>query len=137
MGYWVKMIVKFVMPWFQGRKELVLENLALRQQLLVLQRNTKRLQFKESDRLFWVLYSKITDGWKKVLTAVNFQEPDNGDLLSANATGLLLHPSVGEMLNEAVVIQNHEIRFATVDLGATTTEIRAQLLKVLEVSHAD
>jgi hypothetical protein len=36
------------------------------------------------------------------------------------------------MGNEAVMIQNHEIRFATVDLGATTKEIRDQLLQILE-----
>lgn len=30
------------------------------------------------------------------------------------------------------MIQNHEIRFATVDLGATTKEIRDQLLQILE-----
>ncbi len=41
------------------------------------------------------------------------------------------------MVNEAVVIQNHEIRFATVDLAATTKEIREQLLQVLEVPHAE
>ena len=61
----------------------------------------------------------------------------NRDPVAANALGLLLHPSVGEMVNESVVIQGHEIRFATVDLGATAKEIRAQLLQVLEVSHAD
>jgi 5-methylcytosine-specific restriction enzyme subunit McrC len=59
----------------------------------------------------------------------------NGDPLAETASGLLLHPSVGNMVNEAVVIQNHGIRFATVDLGATAKEIRAQLLQVLEVSH--
>lgn len=55
----------------------------------------------------------------------------NGDPLAENASGLLLHPSVGDMVDEAVVIQNHEIRFATVDLGATAGEIREQLLSVL------
>ena len=60
----------------------------------------------------------------------------NGDPLTEKATGLLLHPSVGDMVNEAVVIQSHEIRFATVDLGATAKEIREQLLQVLEVCHA-
>jgi putative transposase len=41
--------------------------MALRQQLEVLQRNSKRPQFTEGDRLFWTLYSKIADGWQKVL----------------------------------------------------------------------
>lgn len=32
--------------------------------------------------------------------------------------GLMLHPSVGEQVDEEVVIQGHRIRFATVDLTA-------------------
>jgi 5-methylcytosine-specific restriction enzyme subunit McrC len=61
----------------------------------------------------------------------------NGDWLAEKASGLLLHPSVGDMVNESVVIQNHEIRFATVDLGATAKEIRQQLLEVLEGAHTN
>jgi putative transposase len=67
MGFWMQMTAKFVVSCFQGRKELALENLALRQQLAVLNRNAKRPKFTESDRLFWVLYSKIADGWQDVL----------------------------------------------------------------------
>ena len=91
--------------------------------------------------------SVVTSGWYRevtlrseyvyqIYTYLRSQE-DNDDPLAANATGLLLHPSVGDMVNEAVVIQNHEIRFATVDLGATAKEIRAQLLQVLNESYAD
>ena len=35
------------------------------------------------------------------------------------------------MINEAVVIQGHEIRFATVNLAAGAREIRRQLLNVI------
>jgi len=58
-----------------------------------------------------------------------------GDLLSDSASGTLLHPAIGGMVNESVVIQGHEIRFATVDLGAEAREIRAQLLRVVRVPH--
>lgn len=57
----MQMTAKFVISCFQGRKELALENLALRQQLAVLNRNAKRPKFTEADRLFWVLYSYDTD----------------------------------------------------------------------------
>jgi 5-methylcytosine-specific restriction enzyme subunit McrC len=40
---------------------------------------------------------------------------------------------VGDQVNESVVIQNHEIRFATVDLVASAKEIREQLLLVLDL----
>lgn len=36
------------------------------------------------------------------------------------------------MVDEWVTIQNHTIRFATVDLTASAAEIRAQLLRVIE-----
>ena len=52
-----------------------------------------------------------------------------------NASGLLLHPSIDKMVDETVVIQGHAIRFATVDLGATASEIRKQLLRVVEFSN--
>lgn len=45
--------------------------------------------------------------------------------------GLLLHPSVGEMVDETAVIQRHPNRFATVDLAASGATIRQQLLNVV------
>lgn len=61
-------------------------------------------------------------------------QEDNGDPLAASAAGLLLHPAIGEMVDESVVIQGHEIRFATVDLGAEAREIRRQLLQLVGLS---
>ena len=82
----------------------------------------------------WYREETLRSGYVYQIYAYLRSQEGNGDPLSTNATGLLLHPSVGNMVNEAVVIQNHEIRFGTVDLGATTNEIREQLLQVLEVS---
>ena len=62
MGFWLNMMAKFMICWFRGRRDLALENMALRQQLAVLQRNTKRPRFTDGDRLFWVLYSKVAEG---------------------------------------------------------------------------
>ena len=55
-----------------------------------------------------------------------------GDSSADRAEGLLLHPSVGESVDEAAVIQGHRIRFATVDLAAPTSTIRAQLLRFVQ-----
>ena len=59
----------------------------------------------------------------------------NGDSLATAASGLLLHPAIGEMVDESAVIQGHEIRFATVDLGAEAGEIRKQFLQVVGLSN--
>ena len=91
--------------------------------------------------------SIVTKGWYRdetlrsgyiyqIYTYLRSQE-GLGDPLANKATGILLHPSIGSMLNESVSIQGHEIRFATVDLSAETKMIRHQLLQVLEASHED
>lgn len=53
------------------------------------------------------------------------------DPLSLNASGLLLHPSVGHDVDAAATIQGHRIRFATVDLAADSMAIRRRLLAVV------
>ena len=52
------------------------------------------------------------------------------DPLSLTASGMLLHPSVGEDLDESATIQGHRIRFATVDLAADSLTIRNRLLEL-------
>jgi 5-methylcytosine-specific restriction enzyme subunit McrC len=81
----------------------------------------------------WYREETLRSGYVYQIYAYLRSQEGTGDPLAENASGLLLHPSVGNMVNEAVVIQNHEIRFATVDLGATAREIREQLLQVLDV----
>jgi len=55
---------------FKQRRELALENLALRQQLAVFNRNQKRLRIRRADRLFWVRISGIWKGWRELLIVV-------------------------------------------------------------------
>lgn len=91
--------------------------------------------------------SIVTKGWYRdetlrsgyiyqIYTYLRSQE-GLGDPLADKATGILLHPSIGSMLNESVSVQGHEIQFATVDLSAETKLIRHQLLQVLEADHED
>ena len=49
----------------------VLENLALRQQLAIQQRSTKRPKIKNTDRIFWVWLSRIWNDWRSSLIIVN------------------------------------------------------------------
>ncbi len=59
-------------------------------------------------------------------------QEDSNDPLDTHAEGILLHPSVGEMIDEWLVIHGHKIRFTTVDLSAETNTIRSQLLKAIQ-----
>ncbi len=79
----------------------------------------------------WYREETLRSGYIYQIYAYLRSQEDQEDPLSLTAEGLLLHPSVGMMMNESVVIQNHTIRFATVDLGAGAKEIREQLLGVI------
>jgi len=52
---------------------LALENLALRQQLAILRRRTKRPQLTKTDRAFWVALSHLWTGWQGTLIVVKPQ----------------------------------------------------------------
>jgi putative transposase len=54
----------------QPRLSLVAENLALRQQLVILRRNTSRPALCNRDRLFWVVLSHLWRDWRSILVIV-------------------------------------------------------------------
>ncbi|MCP4610353.1 MAG: transposase [Planctomycetes bacterium] len=56
--------------FFVSRRNLILENLALRQQLTVQQRTIKRSKLKRKDRIFWAWLSRIWPQWKSTLIVV-------------------------------------------------------------------
>jgi hypothetical protein len=55
---------------FCSRRDLLLENLALRQQLTVLRRRHPQPRFAPSHRLFWVMLRRLWSGWKQALILV-------------------------------------------------------------------
>jgi len=58
---------------FVSRMALVTENLALRQQLLVLHRSRNRPRLRNQDRLFWVALSQLWRDWRSILVIVKPQ----------------------------------------------------------------
>jgi hypothetical protein len=57
----------------RGHRAVVLENVALRQQLSVLRRTVRRPHLRTSDRLFWILLAKTWQDWRTALIVV---QPD-------------------------------------------------------------
>ena len=57
----------------RGHHELVLENLALRQQLHALKRTVRPPQLRARDRLFWLV---LAETWRNWRTALVFVQPD-------------------------------------------------------------
>ena|SRR5258708_185328 len=56
--------------FFHSRRDLLLENLALRQQLLAVQRRNPRPRLTRLDRLFWVVTKRLWPQWKQALVIV-------------------------------------------------------------------
>jgi len=69
----LKHLLNFLLSSFKTRQSLVLENLALRHQLNVHQRNAKRPRLKPNDRALWALLSRFLPDWRQHLTIV---QPD-------------------------------------------------------------
>src|SRR5208337_2992513 len=67
IGLWLASILRL----FRTRRSLLLENLALRQQLAVLKRKHPRPRLVALDRLFWVLARRFWSGWKQALIIVS------------------------------------------------------------------
>lgn len=70
----------------------------------------------------------------QVFSYLRSQE-EREDELWHKAEGLLIHPTVGGEVDEAVTIQGHRIRFATVDLLAPTMAIRTRLRSLVDETN--
>jgi putative transposase len=55
---------------FRSRRNLLLDNLALRQQLSVLKARQPQPRFSAADRFFWVPLRRLWRGWKQALIVV-------------------------------------------------------------------
>ena len=55
---------------FDGHRQLALENLALRQQLVVYKRTVPRPRLRTTDRLLWVGLATVWAGWRQALVIV-------------------------------------------------------------------
>lgn len=110
------------------RTDVVLDNASSGQRIVV---DTK---FTSIVTKGWYRDETLRSNYIYQIYAYLRSQAGRGDSLADCASGLLLHPSVGEVVDETVVIQGHSIRFATVDLTASPAEIRSQLLRLCEPS---
>ena len=69
----LKLIFGVFVGSFRARLDLLLENLALRQQLAVLARRRPQPRFSNGDRLLWISLRRLWSGWTRALILV---QPD-------------------------------------------------------------
>jgi transposase InsO family protein len=70
---WLRILINTPRSALMSRRDLALENLALRQQLAVYKERHPRPRLTDADRRFWVLLSRIWRGWRATLHIV---QPD-------------------------------------------------------------
>ena len=66
----VLMTLRFTILILTGHQQVVLENAALRQQLAILKRDSRRPRLRRGERLFWILLMKFWKNWKSALLIV-------------------------------------------------------------------
>jgi hypothetical protein len=66
----LKLLAVLFTRLFRSRRELFLENLALRQQLSVFQRKRPQPRLIPSDKFSWVTLRGLWPGWKRALILV-------------------------------------------------------------------
>lgn len=70
MVRWLTLMLHLAVAGLKSRRNLLLEILALRHQLLVLSRSSKRPRLTPLDRALWAWLSQAWDGWKSRLWLV-------------------------------------------------------------------
>ena len=70
MWDWVRIVGWSVVSALKSRRDLALENVALRHQLMVLQRQPGSLRLKDRDRLFWICLRRLWPDWRSALSLV-------------------------------------------------------------------
>lgn len=106
--------------------DIILDNKKLNQRLVI---DTKFTSALKEDRFG---SEKLKSGYIYQMYSYLMSQINSSDPLDRNSSGIFIHPKIGESLDQTVVIQGHPIRFLTVDLSASTKEIKSQLLKVID-----
>lgn len=63
----LRLAAAFLLSLFRSQRQLILENLALKQQVAMLRRSVKRPRVTAADKIFWILFSRYVDGWRQIL----------------------------------------------------------------------
>ncbi|WP_243748143.1 5-methylcytosine-specific restriction endonuclease system specificity protein McrC [Roseateles toxinivorans] len=108
------------------RTDVVLEHAATSRRIVI---DTK---FNAIVTEGWYRMESLRSGYIYQLYAYLRTQAGLGDPVADRAEGMLLHPSVGVQIDEAVEIQGHAMRFVTVDLSGPSIELGRQLIGLCE-----
>lgn len=87
MILWLRHLLGWLSSASCAREDLILENLALRQQLLALHAQRPRRRLTASHKLFWVVLRRLWDKWKEPLILVTPEALSAGIVLDSGCIG--------------------------------------------------
>ena len=107
------------------RTDIVLDHVSKPQRIVI---DTKFTSVFEKG---WHRTKSLKTGYIYQLYAYLRSQEGQGDPLDNKSAGILLHPAIGESVDESVFIQGHQMRFSTVDLTKSHQEIKESLLALV------
>jgi hypothetical protein len=65
----LRLAAAFLLSLFKSQRQLILENLALKQQqqVAMLRQSVKRPRATSADKIFWILFSRYVECWRQIL----------------------------------------------------------------------
>lgn len=84
----------------------------------------------------WYRRESLKSGHLYQLYAYLRSQERADDLASQQCEGILLHPSIDVEIDEAMEVQGHRVRFATVDLAGQARRIGARLREVVSTQDS-
>lgn len=70
MILFLRYLIGWIIAAFRSRQDLILENLALREQLLALRAKRPRRRLPTVHKFFWIALLRLWSGWKQSLVLV-------------------------------------------------------------------
>ena len=108
------------------RTDLIIEHTACQHRMIIDTKCTSIVRQSSSNNS-----KKFKSAHIYQLYAYLRSQENTADTPSFHATGMLLYPAIDENINEHVIIQNHTIRFSTINLQEDSSLIRKNLLHLL------
>jgi hypothetical protein len=84
----LNLFLMLIAGFLRSRRDLLLENLALRQQLAAAAERCSRPRIAASDRIFWALLRRFWSGWREALVLsieFLFRAPADSDAKMPNS----------------------------------------------------
>ena len=112
MNRLLQTLINLAIATFKSRDDLVLENLALRQQIEILQRTGRRPKATMADRAFWVTLSKVWSKWRDALvvftpaTVVRWHRKGFKLFWTWKSRGRRGHPGINPAIRELIRTMN-------------------------------